>query len=104
MSFDDDFAADGLVDIYETFGVDAFVTRGADAAVPVRIVVDRNQEQLGEFNQVVARVDRVRCQVSEWTWQQGDALAWTDRLGSHSKRVEGQTDNDGLEAFGVLHG
>lgn len=104
MAFDDDFAAEALVDIYETFGIDATVTRGAAAAVPLRIVVDRNQAQLGEVGQVVARVDRVRCRVSQWTFDRGDHVSWSDRLGTHAKRVESEAENDGLESFGVLYG
>lgn len=149
MSFDDDFAADALPDIYAATGVDGTVTRvttvqGAPASgavdgtettttvdettgvattvvivtdlaagtvvttttvvAPLRLVVDRNQERLGEFGRVIGRVDRVRCQTAQWTLQQGDTLAWTDRLGAHSKRVESQAEDDGLESYGVLHG
>lgn len=104
MSFDADFAADCLPDIYEVFGVEATITRGGGAAVPVRIVVDRNQARLGDYGQVVARVDRVRVQVAQWSWRQGDVVAWSDQFGSHSKAVEVERENDGLESFGVLHG
>ena len=104
MSFDDNFAADCLPEIYETFGLDAQVTRGADAAVPVRIVIDRNQERIGDYGQVVTRVDRVRCMASQWTFRQGDVIAWTDRFGAQSKPVEIENENDGMESYGVLHG
>ncbi|HVI60132.1 MAG TPA: hypothetical protein VM619_14835 [Luteimonas sp.] len=104
MSFDDDFAATDLLDIYETFGVDATVARGAAAAVPLRIVVDRNQARLGDYGQVVARIDRVRCMASDWTFRQGDVVAWTDRFGAHSKPIEVENENDGMESFGVLNG
>ncbi|QDH70848.1 hypothetical protein [Marilutibacter alkalisoli] len=104
MSFDDDFAADALVDIYDTFGVDGTVQRGAAAPEPVRIIVDRDQERLGEYGQVIGRIDKVRCMIGQWTLQQGDVVAWTDRLGTHSKTVETQADDDGLESVGVLHG
>lgn len=102
--FDNVFAAETLPQLYDTFGTDGTVQRGVAAAVPVRIIVDRDQEQLGEFGQVVARVDRVRCMTSQWTLQQGDVVAWTDRLGAHSKPVEVQVESDGLESWGVLHG
>lgn len=104
MSFDDDFAADCLPDIYEEFGIDALVTRGAADAVPVRIVIDRNQERLGELGQVVGRIDRVRCMATQWTFAQGDVVAWTDRFGAQTKPVELENENDGMESFGVLHG
>lgn len=102
MSFDDDFAADELLDLYEDFGVDAIVTRGAELPVPVRIIVDRDQERLGEFGQVVARVDKLRCMSLHWQWRQGDQVAWTDRFGHHTRTVESQADADGLESWGVL--
>lgn len=104
MSFDDTFAASDLVDVYDTFGVAATVKRGTADPVPLRIVVDRNQARFGEMGQVIARIDRVRCQVSQWTFAQRDEVTWTDRLGTHTKRVETEEENDGLESFGVLHG
>lgn len=105
MSFDDDFAAQDLADIYDAFGFDGTIQRGADLPVPVRIVVDRDQAVIGEFNQVVARVDQVRVRVAQWpAFMHGDLVSWSDRLGNHAKRIERQTGNDGLEAHGVLHG
>lgn len=104
MDFDDTFVAGALPTIYVTFGVDATVTRGIGPAVPVRIVVDRGQERVGEYGQVVARVDEVHARVAEWEFRQGDVVAWTDRLGSHSKAVESASLNDGLESTAVLHG
>lgn len=104
MSFDDDFAASSLPGIYDAVGTDATVLRAPAAAVPVRIIVDRNQARIGEYGQVVARVDRVRVMVSQWALREGDVLAWSDRLGAHSKAVESLDGNDGLESSGVLHG
>lgn len=103
MSFDADFAAQVLPGLYIRAGVDAVITR-ASVPTPVRIVVDRDQQEVGEHGQVIGRVDRVRCQVAQWDFQRGDTVAWTDHLGSHSKQVERRLDNDGLESYGVLHG
>lgn len=104
MSFDDDVFAPMHAALFATFGVDADVVRGTDAAVPVRIIVNRGQERLGDYGQVVARVTTIEVQVSEWTPQQGDEFTWTDRLGTHTRRVDKPLDNDGFVAKAVLHG
>lgn len=103
MSFDDTFAALDLREIYEAFGIDANVTRGGDTT-SVRIIVDRDQERYGTEGQVVARVDTVRAQKREWTFEQHDTVEWTDRLGFHSKQVQASVEDDGLESTGVLYG
>ena len=104
--FDAMFASAHLPTLYATFGRDATVTRGVGAPVPVRIVLNRASEALGDYGQVVARVDRVQFQASQWKPQAGDVVAWTDGFGSHSKAVEGepQAITEGLEWEAVLHG
>lgn len=104
MSFDDDFAADGLIAIYDEFGINGTARRGADVSVPVRIIVDRDQQRLGEYGSSVGVMDTVSFMRSQWLPQQGDVIEWTDRHGSHSKRVESKLRDDGLEAVAVLHG
>lgn len=104
MSFDDTFADAMLPQLFDTFGVDATVQRGAVAAVPVRIVVNRAQSRLGEYGQVVARVDTVDFMLSQWSPQQGDRVAWTDRLGAHAKTLAADIEDDGFVATAVLHG
>jgi len=103
VSFDAEFAAQVLPDLYEQAGVDAMVSRGGIAS-PVRIVVDRDQESMGDHHQVIGRVDRVRCQLSQWDFRGGDRVVWTDHLGAHDKEIERRLNNDGLESYGVLHG
>lgn len=104
MSFDDDFTADALPELFEAFGIDATVQRGADAAVPVLVIINRAQARLGEFGQVVARVDTVEFMLSQWSPQQGDRVVWTDRMGTAAKSVTSEIDCDGFVAKAVLHG
>lgn len=104
MSFDIDFAASALPALFDAFGADATVQRGADAPVPVRIVVERNVARLGEFGQVVARVDTVDMQLTQWQPQRGDVIVWTDQLGTHSKALTAEIEDDGFVAKAVLHG
>lgn len=102
--FDTLFAADQLPSLYASFGVDATVQRDGDAPVPVRIIVDRGQENVGEQGRVYGLMDVVSFQSAEWVPLRGDTIAWTDRLGAHSKRVETVIGDDGLESKAVLHG
>lgn len=104
MAFDDDVFAPMHEALFRTFGVDATVQRGVAAAVPVRIIVNRNQEVLGEYGQTVARVTVLDMQVSQWTPQEGDVFAWTDRLGAHSRKADRKLEDDGFVAKAVLHG
>lgn len=105
MSFDDDFAAAVLPDLYAEFGVDATVQRGIAEPVPgVRLIVDRGQERIGDFGSVVGRIDSISFMCSQWTPVQGDVVRWTDRLGAHEKTIESVISNDGFEAKVVLHG
>ena len=104
MSFDDHFANSALPALFDAFGVDATVQRGADAPVPVRIVVERNVVRLGEYGQVVARVDTVDVMLTQWQPQRGDVVAWADQLGTHSKALTAEIEDDGFVAKAVLHG
>ena len=104
MSFDDDFASVALPGLFEEFGLDATVRRGAGDAVPARIIVRRDAPQLGEFGQVVALVTTVDFMVSQWEPEQGDLVAWSDRFGTHSRRIAREPSNDGFVARAVLNG
>lgn len=104
MSFDDDVFGPMHSALFDTFGVDATVTRGTDPAVPVRIIVNRDQAQLGEYGQVVAVATTVDTLASQWEPKQGDVFAWTDRFGSQSRKVDRPLENDGFVAKAVLHG
>lgn len=104
MNFDAFFATAAQPSIFAAMGVDATVQRGAAAPVPVRIVVTRNAARLGEYGQVVARVDTVDVMLTQWQPQQGDVVAWSDHLGSHSKALTAEIEDDGFVAKAVLHG
>lgn len=73
-------------------------------AKPVRVVINRGNERMGEYGQVVGRVDTVDFLLSQHSPAQDDRLAWVDRLGAHDKSVESLGDNDGFIATAVLHG
>ncbi|MEN1942659.1 hypothetical protein WCE55_02205 [Luteimonas sp. MJ293] len=104
MSFDDIALMDMHEDLFEEFGVDAAVARTTAPPVAVRVVIDRGIERIGEFGQVIGRVDVASFMVAQWEPRQGDQLTWTDRLGSHSKAIESLQENDGFVAKAVLHG
>ena len=104
MTFDDLDLMDMHEDLFEEFGIDGTAQRGDDAAVAVRLVIDRGAERVGEVGTVVGRVDVASVMVSQWEPRQGDQISWTDRHGTHTKRVESLMDNDGFVARAVLHG
>ena len=91
-------------DLFETFGVDATVVRGAAAAVPVRAIVKHGVQQFGEYGQVIGRATTVDFQLAQWTPEQGDVVAWTDHLGMHSRTVARPGEADDYVAVAVLRG
>nr|WP_308006587.1 hypothetical protein [Xanthomonas albilineans] len=103
MSADAIFA-DAAVDLFAEQGVPATVQRGGDAPVEVTIIVQRNQERLGNYGVAVSCVDTVAFLVAAWTPQSGDVVVWTDLLGTHTRKVDGLPANDGFVATAVLHG
>ncbi|HTL15549.1 MAG TPA: hypothetical protein VL251_10730 [Thermomonas sp.] len=104
MAMDDDVFGPMHAALFATFGVDATVQRGAADPVPVRIIVNRGQERLGEYGQVVAHVTTLDMQVSEWVPEHGDEFTWTDRLGAQTHKVDKPLENDGFVAKAVLYG
>ena len=103
MTFMDDL--DGMhADVFDEVGIDATVQRGAGGPVSVRIVVAYGKQRLGEYGQVVARVDRADFLVSQWQPQQGDIVRWTDLLGAHTRTVAAPDDDNGFVAKAVLRG
>lgn len=103
MSMDDDLAA-MYADVFADQGCDATVARGVAPAVPVRIVVRRGVNKYGEYSQVIGQVTTVAFLRSEWDPKQGDVVAWTDRLGSHSDSLTSEMDDNGFMSTVVLHG
>lgn len=100
MTAFDDAMSTADVALFGVFGVDATAQRGADAPVPVTVVIDHNVEVLGEHGQVVQRVDRISLRNSEWVAQQGDVVV----IGAKSRKVDRPLDDDGLVNTAVLHG
>lgn len=103
MSFPSDFVG-VQAEVFDDIGVDATVQRGADAPVPVRIVVKHGRQKLGEFGQVIARQDRVDFLTAQWQPKQGDIVVWTDQLGAHTRTVASPEDDNGYVAQAVLRG
>lgn len=100
MSAFDDAMSQADVALFGVFGTAATVQRGADPAVPVTVVVDRNVAKLGDYGQVVQRVDRISLRNSEWVCIRGDAFV-IDGIGRRT--VESLEDDDGLVNTAVLH-
>lgn len=98
-AFDDamQLADDGL---FAAFGVPATAQRGSDPAVDVTVVVDRGVVVLGEYGQVVGKVDKISLRNREWIAQQGDLIV----IDGNSRKVDTPESDDGLVNVAVLHG
>lgn len=86
--------------LFDEFGDDATVQRGADAPVALRVFVERGVEKLGDYGQVVARVTKVTFRNSEWIPQQGDVVS----LPGLTRKVESTELDDGYVTTAVLNG
>lgn len=88
--------------LFDEFGAGdgVTVTRGAAAAVPVRVVLQRGVAKLGDYGQVVARVTTAMFINTEWVPQQGDVL----NLADGDRKVDSIGDDDGYATTVVLHG
>ena len=99
MSAFDEAMSQADVALFGVFGTAATAQRGADPAVPVTVVIDRNVEMLGEYGQVVQRVDTISLRNSEWIAQQGDVFV----IGAETRKVDKPLSDDGLVNTAVLH-
>ena len=98
-AFDD--AMQGADDsLFAVFGVAATAQRGTNPSVAVTVVVERNVARLGDYGQVVARVDKISLRNREWIAQAGDTIV----IDAVSRKVESTEDDDGLVNVAVLHG
>lgn len=86
--------------LFDVFGEDATVQRGVAAAVPVRVVVERGVQKLGDYGQVIARVNTVTFNNAQWQPQQGDVLVYS----SGTRKVESIDSDDGFVTVAVLNG
>ncbi len=89
-------------DLFDVFGEDATVQRGADAPVPVRVVIDRNVQRFGANGEVAGVVSVANFMLSQWSPKPGDVLSLTDS--AWTKKVDVVDANDGYVAQAVMHG
>lgn len=95
-----DAAFAGMDDVlFDEFGESVTVTRGATTA-PVRVVLTRGVERLGDYGQVVARVTTAMFINSEWQPVQGDVLS----LSTGDRKIDSVIGDDGFVTTVVLHG
>lgn len=96
-----DAAFDAMDDtLFDAFGVDGSVVRGVAAPVPVRVVLTRGVERLGEYGQVVARVTTASFRNREWAPRPGDVLT----VDARTRAIDDILKDDGYVAEAVLHG
>ncbi len=102
MSFDDDVLVAMDATLFDAFGVDGTVQRGLAVPAPVRIVVDRGVQRLGDYGQSVGLVSECSFMRSQWTPIQGDVVRWTDRYGDNIATLETTVEDDGFVAKHVM--
>lgn len=86
--------------LFDTFGVDATVMRGAGPLVAVRVVIDEGQELLGDHGQSVGQVTVAKFRVAQFRPRPGDLLSWNRQ----TRPVERVIRDDGHVAEAVLYG
>lgn len=96
----DDAMADADLDLFEVFGEDGTVQRGATDPVDVRVVKEDGVQVLGDYGQVVGVVTQASFINAQWAPVQGDVLV----LASGTRKVDRIVENDGLVTVVVLHG
>jgi hypothetical protein len=92
--------ADLHTDLFDVFGRDGTVQRGAAAAVPVRVVIDRGIERYGTNGEVVAIVTVVSFKAAQWIPSAGDIVT----VGAWSKKVDVLDSDDGYVTKAVMYG
>lgn len=92
--------ADAHADLFDALGVDAFVQRGADPALPVRVVVEDGVARVGEYGQVIGRNTMVNFLRVQWVPARGDLVT----IDGGTRKVDAIDTDDGIVARVVLHG
>lgn len=87
-------------DLFDQFGQDGTIQRGAAAPVPVRVVIDQGVKRYGTNGEVVATVTVVSFMVAQWIPSAGDVVS----VGAWSKKVDVLDSDDGYVAKAVMHG
>jgi hypothetical protein len=88
------------VDLVADFGQPATVRRGADVAVAVTIVLDKETRAAGEFGETTAVVPLVRFRTAEWRPKSGDIVS----VAGGDRRVDRIDAEDGYVTTAVLYG
>jgi hypothetical protein len=91
---------DAHADLFDALGVDAFVQRGADAPVPVRVVVEDGVARVGEYGQVIGRNTCVNFLRAQWIPARADLVT----IDGSTRKVDAIDTDDGIVARVVLHG
>lgn len=86
--------------LFAAFGVDATAQRDVDPPVRLTVVLDRNLQLLGEYGQVVGKVDKISLRNREWVAQQGDTIT----IDGIDRKVDKPESDDGLVNVAVLYG
>lgn len=102
----DAMLADLHPELFDVFGSDGLIARGAAPAVPVRIVVDQGVERVGEYGQSTGRVQTVDFLAAQYRPRQGDVVTALDGLGAPlwTKPVASIDADDGYVIKAVMHG
>jgi hypothetical protein len=95
----EDTFADMHADLFDELGQDGTVSRGVTAPVPVRVIIERGVQLLGEYGQVVETVDRASFLVAQWRPAQNDVLSVTGA----TRKVQRLLSDNGYVAKAVLH-
>lgn len=93
-------------DLFDEYGQNGSIVRGANAPVPVRVIVNEGVERVGEYGQSIGHVMVVHFLVSEFRPQQRDVLTLLDTLGETvwTKPVASVDKGDGYVVQAVMHG
>ncbi len=92
--------SEACADVFDALGQDEFVQRGSDAAVPVRVILERGVKKYGEYGVVVAIVNVVAFLKSQWSPEVADVVT-VDSVGKGVAAIE---EDNGVVVKVVLHG
>lgn len=87
-------------DIFAALGTDATVQRGANAAVPVRVVVTDSEETTGQHSQRIGNERHLQFIKAAWDPKAGDLVT----IAGVAQRVHRIVKDDGHVVEVVVHG
>lgn len=93
-------------ELFDLFGQDGAIVRGAAAPVPVRVVVNEGVERVGEYGQSIGRVTVIDFLATQFRPKQHDVLTVLDAAGVPvwTKPVASIDADDGYVVKAVMHG